>query len=486
MLEQAKIDKFRISDDMRAIAREKFAVVGGTKIVEDSFQRGRQEEREGGNANLEMRPARFYDKLLRSGLASELHKYKEVPWQSAVVPRGSKDLPTKGYFEPQARATSQELRSIMSTAVTPSWYSPAPVNQCQQDADILLARHLQQIGRLDRADSSWLCTLFRGQRLLVRCRSPGQSDDWAFAIGHVAGSVALVWPAAAVRIGKALCYTMATAAKPDDTIRFLYDVGEWDAMEYEWYGFSGAHCLARSLEVPPGAGCMALPLGEARPLLQVCARQAFSDLPNIALGQLTKHIGAPFSAKDSLFERLQKVLAFVLPSASEEELMEIMKKRIQLPSLLEAYLTSGAADDIMVEDDRQELHKQQKSGPLGDRGSESQQFAKAYVAKARDIAATKARPKKRAKTASAEPKRIELSDSTTAKAVNAVMPPMHRIWHDHYNSRWQLFQGTKRIRSFSFNLYGIRGASRAALEVARAAHEATTGEAWQVEVTEAS
>lgn len=111
--------------------------------------------------------------------------------------------------------------------------------------------------------------------------------------------------------------------------------------------------------------------------------QAFADLPNVALGQLAKHIGAPFGSQDPLFARLLKLLHFVLPDKSEQELVDIMQRRIHVPSLIEAYLTSDGADDILMDDDRKELQKD-KEAKTG-ASKEQAKFAQSYVEKRKEL-----------------------------------------------------------------------------------------------------
>lgn len=275
VVEQAKIDRFRPSISLHHIVTVKFTTAGGTKFVEDAFKIGRDEERAGGNANLEMTQRRFFDKLIKTGLISDLRKYEEVPWQSAAVPRGHEYLPAKHYFTPKAKRASKQLKGVISKSIQPPWYSPAPANQCQQDACILVARHCKQHSLLSKVESSWLCTLFRGLRLLVRCKSRGQSPEWAFAIGSLAGSVALVWPAAQQKFGKVKCYTMGVNAKPSDTLRYVFDLSVWEAMEYDWVGYSGVHCLMKTAHVVDGFGCVAVPRGEKNSLFKTLVLAGF-------------------------------------------------------------------------------------------------------------------------------------------------------------------------------------------------------------------
>lgn len=99
---------------------------------------------------------------------------------------------------------------------------------------MLLIRYCRQHGMMAFADMCWLSTLLRGQRFLVRCKSPGQPSGWAFVLGNICGSVGAVWLADEIRIGKTLCYVMRGRVAANDTLRFVLKLSEWEAMEFQW------------------------------------------------------------------------------------------------------------------------------------------------------------------------------------------------------------------------------------------------------------
>lgn len=74
-----------------------------------------------------------------------------------------------------------------------------------------------------------------------------------------------------------------------------------------------------------------------------------------------------------------------------------------------------------------------------------------------------------------KPRKIEIDDATATESLNAVMPPTFRVWHDSWNSRL--------IRSYSFNLYGVGGASKMALGYATQLRDALhPTEPWVLEI----
>lgn len=93
-------------------------------------------------------------------------------------------------------------------------------------------------------------------------------------------------------------------------------------------------------------------VGKPKALIVCAAEAAFFDIPNVGLMHFCKLLGGPYEAKDGIFDRFYKLVKLVLPSASEDTLMDIMKQRIHTPSLLEAFLTSDGADDLLCDEDK--------------------------------------------------------------------------------------------------------------------------------------
>ena len=73
------------------------------------------------------------------------------------------------------------------------------------------------------------------------------------------------------------------------------------------------------------------------------------------------------------------------------------------------------------------------------------------------------------------PRPVLVDDETTVEQLQALLPPGFRVWHDQYDSRWQLFLKARRIRSYSFNFYGLAGACLEVLTAAWQVHEALGG-----------
>lgn len=479
--EQAQADGWHRSGALQQLIKTRFSTFAGTKLVEDSFQRGRQ----GGNQNKEMNPKRFFDRILRAELVGQIHKYKEVRWSGQSVPRGQKDRFNNHFFEVPMRSSSPALRSIVGNTATTKWYSPSPLNACHQDADLELVRYLHTSGMWDFAQRSWLCVLLRGVRVMIRRKvGDGALRDWMLVVGDLQGVAALCLPLVKVKIGHQVLYAPDHRVTHDQIqLAFILKLEDWEGMRCDWL----SPLAIRQLD-QQGRGsscsivrCMLAPKDEGKPLLQSLALQAFGKASRSELKNLAEVIGASWSADDDMYTSLRTLITHVFPNIDEADMLDILACRISHTNAIEAYLASGEADDIMMPDDRQEVQKLQKAAQQGQDAADS--FATSYRTAARNHASVGGRPRKKPRAGA--PKRVPIDGAITAQQLTALLPPRFRVWHDAYNSRWQLFMDKARVRNMSFSAYGVAGAAKRCAEAAWAMHAAYGGEACPHEFAEA-
>lgn len=483
--EQAECDGWLRSEMLQQLIKIRFSTFAGTKIVEDSVQRGRQEENEGGNQNKEMNPKRFFDRILRSELVGQIHKYKGVPWSGQAVPQGQKDFFNNFFFQVPMRSSSPALKSIVGKTSTTKWYSPSPLSACHQDADLELARFLRASGMWDFAHRSWLCVLLRGLRIMIRSKvSDGALRNWMVVVGDLQGSAALCLPVVEVKIGQETLYSPDCRVTHEQVeLAFILRLEDWEGRRCEWLSPLAIRQLAEAKQDSSWSGvrCLLAPKDEGKPLLQSLALQAFGQASRSELKNLAEIIGATWSAGDDMYTTLRKLVQHVFPNIGEGDMLDILASRVTHTSAIEAYLASGDADDIFMADDRQEVQKLQKAAEQGKDAAES--FATSYRAAVRNHrpAAGRARKKPRG----AGPRKIPIDGTVTAKQLQAWLPPRFRVWHDSYNSRWQLFMDKARVRNMSFSAYGVAGAAKRCAEAAWAMHAAYGGDDCPFEFSEA-
>ena len=311
VVEQAKLDGWKVSETLLGIVKKMFSSVGGTKIVEDQFKVGRDIEHKGGNQNFRLKPERFFDKLITGGHTHELYKFEPLPWHAAVAPRGEKDKDCAALFKTAIKQASPVLRECVGTNQNPQWYSPAASNQCQCDVDMELALHCEASNCWDKGQYAWLCTLMKDQGMLVQYVGAGPSAGrWMFCVGDMQNVAALLWPSLEVHIGDQVCYSLDPAYMSGVFhLGFVLDLSEWRAMAIEWLSPMGVACKAAALGVAlPPCACAAVPTHKPTSLLQAAASRCFGEAPKTVLLALAKHIGAPFSPDDTMYARLEAVL----------------------------------------------------------------------------------------------------------------------------------------------------------------------------------
>ena len=470
VVEQAKLDGWIVSETLQGIVRKMFSFVGGAKIVEDEFKVGRDTGHKGGNQNFRMKPERFFDKLITTGHTHELYKFEPLAWQAMATPRGEKDKGSSSMFHTAVRSASPVLRECPGFNQNPSWYSPAAPNQCQCDVDLELALYCEANQCWDRGQYAWLCSLMKDQGMLFKHVGAGPlADKWMFCVGDMQNVAALLWLALEVKLGDQVGYcldpTLMTGVVP---LGFVLRHTEWMAMGVQRLSPMGVACKAAALGVAPpphDKACIAMPTQEPMGLLEAAASRAFGEAPKTLLLSLAKHIGAPFGPDDTLYARIEELLRFVLPSASEEAIMGIMKLRVHRSTALEQYLASGAADDVLNIHDKKEVEK--VSAKASNAQSERASYARSILAagtklrQARVSAA--AGGKKGRKVATAITERLHamrLDGSATAAEISHLLPAGYSCWHDQGNSRWQLYSGQRRVRNASFTAYGVAGAAQ--------------------------
>lgn len=92
-------------------------------------------------------------------------------------------------------------------------------------------------------------------------------------------------------------------------------------------------------------GLLALIVGPPTGLLRQAALQAFWSFGSTSLSWVARMAGVRLSSGMSLFEKLDGLVRGILPELSDDEVMDILRKRLKVSSLLDEL----AADDSMAE-----------------------------------------------------------------------------------------------------------------------------------------
>ena len=432
-----------------------FKVPGGTAICEHAFQcLENTTSRASGNKKAALRTQ--YLATIKSAIQSQEHRYTDLPWEHEELPRAMASENQDTFFHPLVRLAPSWLREVVGTNAKPKWYSPAPLYQNNQDADLALAEHYKEHGGWLSAGDTWLALLLRGPRLLVRHTTLFGRDAMYFVLPEFFGVACVGWPAQKIKIGGAVFYRPQYEALTPDSLKWLVvdEVKNWRSTPFEWV--SPAHC-ASLMKRPRQGGVLAKPSKPEAPILETAAGEAFWEIPWTQITALCKHLGVATAGDDTLFERVKKLIQFCLPRLSMEALHDILAKRIRRPVPLQELVESPEVQELLTKDEEKEFKDTQETEQT--KKNREHDFVTAWVASRKKHVkkpVAKAAGKAVGRPASqAYPRRPpEFAADSSEADIQAYMPPHHRIWGDTYNARWQWSYGGTRMMSRSWQLYG--------------------------------
>lgn len=454
------------TDDLQDIIKGKFGGMFGTKLIEDCFPEGRSLERKGSNRNNRIRPSRLWHKLWTKQVDSTRHSYTELPWPRSGFTRGVAGKKLKECLTPRLGHMSHTMRGVRATSSSTPWFSPAPLHACIQDIDLALMKTCEAEGSWQKAGHGWLCCLVRGLQLMVRRRSAG--GRWYYCMGGYAGACIIGWPlrrAFASHEGYAILDPEID--HHDLLVDFLYDPELWGARLVK--SCSPLRALGRGVSVSQLGAVVLEASPEPTTLLQACAKGCFGTLPKTTLVSIAKFSQVKLPMGGGVVDILDCMVKHFLPAMGDNELLKVLESRVKFDTDdIGEFLASPETSGLMHEDDQTELVKVRKE--TASTTEDSKTFATELKAKRAQVMANIAPPlSKKARTASSN--RLDrakigppqLDERLTEERLNGGFPPGSMAWADTWNSRWQLFYGSKRCKSFAWNRYGYVGAARLSL-----------------------
>ena len=191
-------------------------------------------------------------------------------------------------------------------------------------------------------------------------------------------------------------------------------------------------------------------------LIAAAAKNCFMGMNEASIKTLcSRHLVAVEPA-DDMFKTLHKLISKVLPGVSEEQILNIMQKRISSKSLevAEILATDEMAECFGNDADQVKSYCHQVSHETEDLSSFKEQVQKlAQQFKPVPKVVSKPKPKNKGKHSAAQPKArdpdLELLDEESAKKF---IPPGSRLFKDYYNGRWLGFcRGVTRSRSWQMH-----------------------------------
>ncbi len=448
------------------MVEKKFAVVFGTKVVEDAFHVGRSLERSGSNSNAKVKASRFHLNLLNRGVVDKLHRYKDVKWRCFPVRRGGvRAKKLKRLYSPRLKLLPKQFRTIRSTKQSTDWYSPAPLHTIQQEFDVEWLKWAINTGKWNMLKQTWRCSVLKGLTCLLR--NKGSLNPYFFyVLSEYTGNGGIGWPVQEKMIDDTVYYVLQTDITDDDLMPLLIiDFDEWEAMNVE---------ILSPMAVAAGRGsadfdCQILihPTAAKSTLMEVAAANAFGTMTKSQLVVLADSYWLDTSSSNGLFDVLRVLIKHVLPRLSDLEVVAVIEKRLRHSNEMVEFLKSKDAEGLLDEKDAANLKTFAKKADV--EADETEELAKHIgVFKKSASESTAAAAKKKKITGKKGPATMpeDLDGALTDAVVTRMMPENFRVWTDAYNARWQLFQKTDRIRSYAFHRYSHKGAAILAIQKA--------------------
>ena len=317
-----------VTPAMKALAESRVRRLLTSKLSEDSFCFGRQKET--AQANKTMAIKKLYGQLLERGLGTRLHRFREVPYEQAAVPRGEEGALSEEIFCPKVTEAYLPLRKITQPkhGTTNSWFSTSAELSNIVYVDTVLSRYGARKGwALVAREHGWCC-LVRPVGLVCLKLKTG-NPSWVLSLGDVAGEVALVWPTVATAREGAVSFAVDFSKQP---VRLcILSHADWVALAVRWIppveqilrGWSKAEEVARQPQL------LLVGEGEPQELLRLAAMRCFWDLPMHQVHWIAAQLEVALDAADGEAEKLFLLLQKILEGMEESAVLDMLAKRCE-------------------------------------------------------------------------------------------------------------------------------------------------------------
>ena len=207
------------------------------------------------------------------------------------------------------------------------------------------------------------------------------------------------------------------APKPDASLDELawmsvLDPSQWVCQRLEWLSPPGVeqHCPAAGM----GAmGIMARRVGVEEQLFKSAARDAFYDVPLAGLKRIVSFIPEHGDVGVTLFDCSRCLVEALLPELSEEELLQVLSKRVLPPPPTEASLFTPEALEVCFDkEDAEHTHKYLERSAEPVQKEYQRQYVKFRQAHLERQSQTQRKRKRRGPAAGAEAAAAVAPDST--------------------------------------------------------------------------
>lgn len=240
-----------------------------------------------------------------------------------------------------------EIATYASTS-SPSWPTFSGRSMCKVVSDMCLLDHCHRSPTGFTLGDQAALALFMNRGLMVR--KQGEPGEHFFVVGQMY-YVSILVPAVEVLVdgnNGLKGFSIAEISKANLVFQVVLDLDDWEATPIEWATpLILSHRLGRA---PCFKGVVALPTGPAENLLKAAARHCFWSVTGGALDLALDHLGMRTPPKS--FDKVVALLQKLLGPLSDEELLKLLRKRMNLSDdkLKELLSFEGVAQELGKQD----------------------------------------------------------------------------------------------------------------------------------------
>lgn len=409
---------------------------------------------------------------------------------SAAVPRKTMRL-TGAAFGKKPATPSLSLAGIAGVESKPGYFSPGPGNLCLPSADLILLRDASALGclrSLDKAFMGCFCAVAHSV-IFRRAASSARSFSWHFGLVHFATSSVAAWPVELKLVPGADPAALLVEFDVTVTEPSLFGIVSWDDLygrQVSWKSW------AWQLQELPGASQNMLPAvrlvggGPELPMAKLAARCAWWDFDLPLLRKLSAELAIEVERSEGLLQTLFRMTANVLAIDDDEEVMDILGRRLALVSSKDykaAKLLSdvGEAARCLTHEDEEVVRREQAAGKERDNGLQSfveewrgkrEQVRQAAAKAAAKAGGRRGRPQQRGSSSSSTPSSLPRSglEMLSQADLKRYMPPNSYLWKSRRDSAWHARVGVLPSVSRSIQRHGQSLALRLVISEAWRTH----------------
>jgi hypothetical protein len=465
---------------------------GGTKVVEDCFQRMRVKESRG-QISLAVSPGSAWFSIIQQQVLGKVHSFKEVQYNRCSYQRYLQELPRKvpaNVFHPRSHVAKLPLKDVVGDKLQANWPSFSAVSYTAVWADMACWREAVEKPQLwDQLDRCWLCIIFE-VGTIVRERGTAQ---FFLVLGSLQRTACLAWCLEHVEMhGTEFWRPRLSPASSLRDVPYKWlicvDLDTWECQPVKWVSPLHIALLASAAGIgnASSSGChlkgiWAQKDGECMGLLQASALRGFKALSPQQVLEFIKHLQVKVAASATTMQMVEALVSHAFPSLDEGGMLEALGQRQQQPLMEDGFWKTQEVQDMFDDSDMGIISKFTDVSVA--KQSYDQEYTskkKAYLRKSVPAQAAPARKKRRkasdtaAASSGSGPSTRVPANLVSEEEAAAFLPPgaPFKVWKDSRGNRWQCRHPLHNTISRTWTLYGERASLAMVLKWAWEWHRA--------------